>query len=111
MTSTNSASYVGVDKRSAPRTDVYTKMPLTLPDGRPVMATVVNISADGLLLRHEAQLDDGGLCVLSMPIIGKLRGTVVWSVGGRTGIQFCEQIDARDYGAILRAMGARVDER
>ena len=111
MTMTSNACYIGVDMRSAPRTDVYAKIPVTLPDGRSIMATVVNISADGLLLRHDAQVEEGGLCLLSLPVIGKLRGTAAWSVGGRTGIRFNEAIEERDYLPILRAMGARIEDK
>ena len=37
----------GKDQRVAPRTDVYARVALTLPDGVQTMVTIVNISADG----------------------------------------------------------------
>ena len=101
------STYVGVDKRAAPRTDVYARLPLVMPDGQPAMVTAVNISADGILVRLDRKLDEGALVHLSMPVIGKVPGRAVWSLGGRSGINFIETIPVRDYETLLRALGAR----
>lgn len=102
------ANYVGVDQRAAPRTDIYARVPLTLPDGCPAMATMVNISADGVLIRLEHALGEGDLIHFKMPVIGKIGGTCIWSVGGRSGIQFLCGIPPSDYAPLLRALGARL---
>ncbi len=109
MTPIASANYVGVDQRVSPRTDVYSRVAVTLPDARMVMATIVNISADGLLLRYDATLAIGEMCHLSLPVLGKTPATVIWSVGGRTGLNFIEQVEERDYMPLLRALGARLE--
>lgn len=100
--------YVGVDQRQAPRTDVYARIPVTLPDGRQVIVTVVNISADGLLMRHDQKLEDGSIVYLSLPVLGKVAAQSIWSLGGRSGVQFLDSISLRDYAPLLRAFGARV---
>lgn len=102
------ASYVGVDQRHSPRTDVYARLPVTLPDGRTAMVTAVNISADGLLMRHEHRLEEGSTVTVSLPVIGKVKARTVWSLGGRSGVNFVDQIEMRDYVPLLRALGAHV---
>ena len=102
------ASYQGVDQRSCPRTDVYARVPLNLPDGQPAMVTIVNISADGALIRHEQTITDNGIVHFSMPILGKVAGRCIWSLGGRSGIQFLQGMPLSDYAPLLRALGANV---
>lgn len=102
------ASYAGVDQRQSPRTDVYARIPVMLPDGRIVTVTVVNISADGLLMRCEQMPAVDSICTLTLPVIGKIKAITIWSIGGRSGVNFLQQIEARDYMPLLRALGARV---
>jgi len=80
---------------------------MTLPDGRGAIVTLVNISADGVLARHEHRLEEGDMVQLSMPVIGKVSGRAVWSIGGRTGVQFTSRIPDRDYAPLLRAFGVK----
>ena len=106
---TNKAHYVGLDQRIAPRSDVYCRLPFVLPDGRQEMCTCVNISADGMLMRYERGLEIGDLVVFRMPIIGRIAAKVIWSLGGKTGVQFERSIAVEDYLPMIRAMGARED--
>jgi hypothetical protein len=106
---TSKAHYVGLDQRIAPRSDVYVRLPFVMPDGRQEMCTCVNISADGLLMRFERGLEIGDLVVFRMPIIGRTAAKVVWSLGGKTGVQFDKSIAVEDYLPMIRAMGARAD--
>ncbi|MBL0767203.1 PilZ domain-containing protein [Sphingopyxis sp. XHP0097] len=106
---TSKAHYVGLDQRIAPRSDVYCRLPFVLPDGRQEMCTCVNISADGLLMRYERGLEPGDLVVFRMPIIGRTAAKVIWSLGGKTGVQFDKSISVEDYLPMIRAMGARGD--
>lgn len=101
------AHYVGVDQRAAPRTDIYARVSVTMPDGRTVMVTMVNISADGVLIRHDQMLNEREMVHIQMPVIGKVRGACIWSVGGRSGIHFPESIAQNDYAPLLQALGAR----
>ncbi len=104
------ASYVGADQRSSPRSDVYARVPVSLPDGRAVTATLVNISADGCLLRCEHAVEVDGVCTIALPVLGKNKARVVWSLGGRCGLQFNDAIEANDYQPMLRALGGRIGE-
>ena len=106
---TSKAHYVGLDQRIAPRSDVYVRLPFVMPDGRQEMCTCVNISADGMLMRFERGLEIGDLVVFRMPIIGRTSAKVVWSIGGKTGLQFDKSISVEDYLPMIRAMGARGD--
>ena len=73
------------------------------------MCTCVNISADGMLMRFERGLEIGDLVIFRMPIIGRTAAKVVWSLGGKTGVQFDKSISVEDYLPMIRAMGARGD--
>lgn len=106
---TNKAHYVGLDQRLSPRSDVYCRLPFVMPDGRQEMCTCVNISADGLLMRFECSLEPGDTVVFRMPIIGRTAAKVIWSLGGKTGVQFEKMIAVEDYLPMLRAMGGRSD--
>src|SRR3546814_5503681 len=85
---TNKANYVGLDQRLSPRSDVYCRLPFVLPDGRQEMCTCVNISADGLLMRYGRGLEPGDLVIFRMPIVGRITAKVIWSLGGKAGVQF-----------------------
>src|SRR3546814_17504998 len=93
---TSKAHYVGLDQRIAPRSDVYCRLPFVMPDGRQEMCTCVNISAAGLLMRFERGLDIGDLVVFRLPILGRTAPKVVWSLGGKTGVQFEKTISAAE---------------
>jgi hypothetical protein len=110
MTPVTNIHYAGLDQRSTPRHDVYARLPVTLPDGRSAMVTAVNISADGLLMRIDQSVPEGGAVSVALPVIGKVKGRVVWCIGGRAGINFAERIEDRDYLPLLRALGARLDQ-
>ena len=106
---TSKAHYLGLDQRLAARSDVYCRLPIILPDGGQEMCTCVNISADGLLMRYERGLQVGDLVVFRMPIIGRIAAKVIWSLAGKTGVQFEKMIAVEDYLPMIRAMGARGD--
>ena len=103
-------SYAGADQRTAPRTDVYARIPATLPDGRQASVTLVNISADGLLMRFERGLEVGDLVIFKMPIVGRIAARVIWSLGGKTGVQFDRMIPVQDYLPLLKSLGVRIEQ-
>lgn len=102
-----SATYTGADQRTAPRTDVYARIPASTPDGRQLTVTLVNISADGLLFRSESQLPESVDIQVTLPVLGRVSGRTIWSLGGRTGMQFDQRISEGDYLPLLRALGVR----
>ena len=101
------ASYLGLDQRIAPRSDVYVKLAFVMPDGRQELATMVNISADGLLMRFPRAFEVGDMLMLKLPVIGRLSGRVIWSMAGKTGVQFDTMIPVQDYLPMLKAIGVK----
>jgi hypothetical protein len=101
-------SYAGADQRTAPRTDVYARVPATLPDGRQAIVTLVNISADGMLFRFDGQIEADAVMHMALPVIGRVEGRTVWSLGGRTGVNFSQRIEEGDYTPLLRALGVKL---
>lgn len=99
------ASYRTLDQRTAPRTDCYARIPVTMPDLLQQILTLVNISADGALFRTDRKLDEGDLLSIKFPIIGSMDAHVAWSAGGQTGVQFEYSIRPQDYIPLLKAMG------
>lgn len=104
------ATYTGLDQRIAPRSDIYCRLPFVMPDGRQEMGTCVNISADGLLMRFERGLDVGDMVIFKMPIVGRIACRVIWSLGGKTGVQFDRMIPVQDYLPLLKALGVRIEQ-
>ncbi|NCP12279.1 MAG: PilZ domain-containing protein [Sphingomonadales bacterium] len=105
------AHYAGPDTRLAPRSDIYARASVTLPDGRQEVVTIVNISADGLLFRLPSQFDVNDILIFKMPIIGQVAARVIWSMAGRSGVQFESMIPVEDYLPLLRAFGCTPREQ
>ncbi len=98
-------SWQGVDTRIAPRTDIYARVPMTLPDGRQITITILNISADGIMC-HCAEpfaLDD--VVTIKLPVLGPVPGNVIWFQHTSVGIQFQNMIALQDYMPLLKALG------
>lgn len=106
MNAAVSAHYLGVDQRKSPRSDVYARVVTSFADGRSPMTTMVNISADGALLRHSEPVKEGDPVSITLPVLGRVAGTIVWAIGGRIGVHFDEAICAADYAPLLRAIAS-----
>lgn len=104
----NRAAYLSQEQRIAPRSDIYCRQPFITPDGRQEVGTVINISADGLLMRYERPFEVGDMLIFKLPIIGRTVGRVVWSIAGKVGTQFDHMIPVEDYLPMVRAMGGRL---
>lgn len=105
------ATYAGPDTRLAPRTDIYARASVTMPDARQEVVTIVNISADGVLFRLARQFEINDILIFKMPIIGQVTARVIWSMAGRTGVQFENMIPVQDYLPLLRAFGCTPREQ
>lgn len=105
----NRPNYVGLENRVSPRSDVYYRLSFKLPDARQDMATCVNISSDGLLIRYSEAFEPDDVLIFSLPVLGQRAANVIWSLGGKTGVQFTESISEADYVPLLRAMGGRIE--
>lgn len=106
---TKTPNYMGLDQRGTKRSDVYFRLSFDLPDGRQDIATCVNISNDGLLVRYPQAFELDDKLVFRLPILGARSAKVIWSIGGKSGTQFDDPIDEKDYLPLLRAMGVKVD--
>ena len=100
-----SAPYAGFDTRIAPRTDIYARVPLCLPDGRQITVTLLNISADGLLCHCAERFDMGDEVIVKLPVLGNVRGNIIWYHNTNVGIQFGNMIAVQDYLPLLKALG------
>jgi hypothetical protein len=60
-------------------------------------------------MRYERGLEIDDLVVFRMPVVGRISAKVIWSLGGKTGVQFEKSISVEDYLPMIRAMGARGD--
>jgi PilZ domain len=98
-------TYQGFDTRIAPRTDIYARVPMTLPDGRQITVTILNISADGFLCHCAEKFALGDSVTLKAPVIGPVSGNIIWVHHTSVGIQFQNMIPVQDYLPLLKAMG------
>lgn len=102
-------NYLGLDQRTSQRSDVYFRLSFDLPDGRQDMATCVNISSDGLLIRYPEAFELDDELIFRLPVLGARKATVIWSINGKSGIQFKDSISERDYLPLIHAMGVKTD--
>lgn len=100
----NKPHYIGLDQRITPRSDVYHRLSFDLPDGRQDIGTCVNISSDGLLMRYPESLEPDTPLLFHLPALGARPATVIWSLGGKTGVQFTDVIAEQDYLPLIHAM-------
>lgn len=101
------ATYVGVDKRVAPRSDCYCRLAVTMPDLLQKLVTITNISADGLQFFCDRHLEPEDKVVIKLPLLAPTKAHVIWSLGNKTGVEFDESVAASDYLPLLRALGVR----
>lgn len=104
----------GRDKRRSVRHDVYARIGLSAPDGQAMLGTVINLSADGALIRLAADaataaMQPGASVLLRLPVVGRTRARIIWCADHKIGVAFALPIDAADYVPTLKAMGARSD--
>ncbi len=101
----SSVPYQGFDTRIAPRTDIYARAPLCLPDGRQITVTILNISADGLLCHCAERFEIGDDVTLKLPVLGNVRGGIIWFHNTNVGVQFNHMISVQDYLPLIKALG------
>ena len=73
----------------------------------PAPALLVNISPHGCMLRSDQIVPIGENLTVDVPGIGDLRGTVMWSLGARIGIEFEIGIGMEAYLGMLSLMKGR----
>lgn len=103
-------NYDGLDQRITPRSDVYHRLTFDHPDGRQDIGTCVNISSDGLLMRYAEDLEPDLRLTFHLPALGEREASVIWSLGGKTGVQFANAISEQDYLPLIQAMDVEIGE-
>jgi len=93
-----------IDDRSEPRIDVIHRTRLASMDGVERLATVVNVSARGLMVRVDGEYGEGDRVQITLPRVGKVAAQVRWSLGGRIGCRLQRMIGMSDYHQLLQAI-------
>ncbi|HET6537871.1 MAG TPA: PilZ domain-containing protein [Sphingopyxis sp.] len=106
----DSPNYRELNQRISPRSDIYYRLPFETSDGPQDMAICVNISSDGLLMRHMENFEPDTILTFHLPVVGARASKVIWSINGKTGVQFSETINERDYIALLQGMDVQADQ-
>jgi hypothetical protein len=98
------AARVQVDRRQSERDEVFYRTRASTPGLGSFPVQVVNISANGFMVRAEAELPVGQPLSIRLPVIGEVKAEVRWSLGGRIGCQFARMIDLAHYLELLAAL-------
>lgn len=106
----DSPNYRDLNQRISPRSDIYYRLPFESTDGQQDVAVCVNISSDGLLMRHTENFEPDTMLIFDLPVLGARSSKVIWSINGKTGVQFSEAINERDYLPLLQGMDVQADE-
>ena len=98
------------DMRRVQREDVCFRIEIASPELEPASALIVNISPLGCLLRCSKNVKADASLHFDVPVAGRINARVVWAMGGRIGLEFREEIDAKPYLAMLDQLHRPGDE-
>src|SRR5512139_3621960 len=98
------------DMRRFQREDVCFRVEIAGLELEPASALIVNISPLGCLLRCSQNVKADDLLHFDVPSAGRIDARVVWVMGGRIGLEFAEEIDAKPYLAMLEKLHRPGDE-
>lgn len=101
-------SAVEVDRREAPREEVFYRTRGVRVGGASLPLQVVNISASGLMARTDACFTVGESLRIRLPVVGEMSAQVRWSLGGRIGCQFDRMIGLASYLELLGTLAKTV---
>ncbi len=96
--------------RRATREEVCYRCEVSVPHRAPVAGLIVNISPFGCMLRCTESIACGATVAFELPRLGRWQGLVIWSVGGRLGVEFDRDIALEPYLAILGDLRRPGDE-
>jgi hypothetical protein len=91
------AAQVQPERRQSERDEVFYRTRASAPGLGNFPVQVVNISANGLMARTEAEVQVGQSLTIRLPVMGTVKAEVRWSLGGRIGCQFQRMIDLASY--------------
>lgn len=87
--------------RCAPRESVDCPSRIWSGATPPSAALIVNLSPYGCMVRGDRIVPVGAPLMVELPEVGALRGTVIWSMGARIGMEFDTPIPLDRYLDIL----------
>ena len=93
-----------VEKRETPRDEVHYRVRAFGGDAQPVSILIVNLSAQGLMARVDADRPVGERLRITLPVVGVIVAEVRWSLGGRIGCELDQQIAVAEYFEVLAAL-------
>jgi hypothetical protein len=105
-----SAAHNPKELRRAHRESVCYRCEVETVDGQSVLGLIVNISPYGCMIRTGRELGIGSPLNFALPITGRQTARVVWSMGGRTGLEFDRPIDLDPFLAMLADLTRPGDE-
>ncbi|WCM28821.1 PilZ domain-containing protein [Sphingomonas sp. QA11] len=97
------------EKRVDERIPVFHRTRATGPDGQALSLVIVDLSANGLMARCDAQLAPGEWLQIMLPLIGTCRARLRWSLGGRIGCEFDQPIGPEQYGELLAMLVSQAE--
>lgn len=69
-----------------------------------VMLHIVNISANGFMVREAPALNRGERLTVRLQHVGRIEAFLVWTDGDRAGFQFERIIRPDDFGKMIRSL-------
>ncbi len=99
-----SAALASNERRDLPRDEVHYRVRAYGTDARPVSILVVNMSAQGMMARVDADRPIGERLHITLPVVGTIVAEVRWSLGGRIGCELDSPIGMADYYELLAAL-------
>lgn len=96
-----STAVSAIDGRRARRDIVSFRVPLDGPAGMRTAVLIVDISPFGFMSRSGAPLAPGDVVAVKLPVVGARAARIVWSMGGRVGGEFVEEIGRDLYARLL----------
>ncbi|MFD1612053.1 PilZ domain-containing protein [Sphingomonas tabacisoli] len=98
------AAQVQPDRRQSERDEVFYRTRATAAGRGSFAVQVVNISANGFMIRADIDVAIGDSIMIRLPVVGEIRAEVRWSLGGRVGCQFVRMIGLAPYLELLAAL-------
>ncbi len=98
------SAMMAYEDRVEPRDETLCRTWLFDAAGARHAVTVVNLSLNGFMARSDAALASGERVVLTLPVVGDRTAEIRWSLGGRVGAKFAQELPAALYPCALAAM-------
>jgi hypothetical protein len=96
-----SAALKTIESRRAPRDTVSFRASVTGAEGMTGRVFMVDLSPFGFMARGALPVVAGDVVTLRLPHVGERSAIVRWSLGGRMGGEFEEEIPAHGYARML----------